>query len=104
MSALALFKALGEPTRLEIVVRLSIQNSQTITSLSRGLHLTRQGVRKHMKILEDAEILVLIPHGRETIVQLDKRAFGAGKKFIEKMETHWGKRLGKLKDVLEKRV
>lgn len=101
MSAVDLFRALGEPTRLEMVERLSDGKKYTINSLFVGMNITRQGARKHLQILVDSHIIVLLPDGRNTIVQLDRRGFEAGKKFIEKMEMKWEKRLERLKGFVE---
>lgn len=102
MSPVELFKALGDPIRLEMVERLSI-GSQTITSLFRGIKITRQGARKHLQILEDSKIIVLLPDGRSTIVHLDQRALSVSKKFIAKLELSWEKRLERLKAFMEKK-
>ncbi|MES2622957.1 MAG: helix-turn-helix domain-containing protein [Patescibacteria group bacterium] len=103
MSPVELFKALGEPTRLEMVERLSNYGSQTLTSLFKGMHITRQGARKHLQILADSKIIILLPDGRNTIVQLDQHAFDVGKKFIAKLELRWDKRLEALKNFVEKK-
>ncbi len=90
MSTVELFRALGEPTRLSMVERLS-NGQHTISSLSKGLHITRQGARKHLQALVDAKIVRLTPDGRETNVILDRRSFEKVKKFIAKIELCWEK-------------
>ena len=55
MAVAQLFRALGDPTRLEMVRRLSSGDDFTITTLSRGLDITRQGARKHLQILAEAQ-------------------------------------------------
>ena len=102
-SAVELFRALGEPTRLEMVQRLSNGSLHTITSLSKGMHLSRQGVRKHIQILADSKIITLEQKGRNTAVYLDRRALEIGKKFIAKLELDWGKRLERLRNFVEKK-
>lgn len=61
MAVVELFRALGDPTRLEMVLRLSSGRSQTITSVSNGLEISRQGARKHLQILVDAKVIKLEP-------------------------------------------
>lgn len=97
MLAVELFKALGEPNRLQIVEKLSNGKSYTINSLFVGMNISRQGARKHLQILEDSKIIVLMPDGRNTIVQLNQKAFDTGKKFIAKLEHKWEKRLEALR-------
>ena len=102
MAVAEVFRALGEPTRLEMVERLSNGKPHTITSLSSGLQISRQGARKNIQILADAHIIVLMPHGRDTVVQLDRKGLEAGKKFIAKLELRWEKRLEALRDFVDK--
>ena len=101
MALADLFHALGEPTRLEMVVRLSRGGSYTITSLSQGLNITRQGARKHLQVLADSKIIILEPKGRDTSVSLDMAALDLGKKFIADLELRWQKRLEALRDFVE---
>ena len=101
MPVAKLFRALGEPTRLEMVERLSNGRVHTITSLSKGLKISRQGTRKHLQVLSDSKVIVLTPKGRDTFVQLDHRTLDIGKKFIAELELRWEKRLEALRDVVD---
>lgn len=102
MSVVEIFKALGESTRLTMVERLSTGKTFTLTTLSEGLKISRQGARKHLKILEDAQLIILKGKGRDTFVLLDQKTFETSKKFIAKLEKQWDARLEKLKLLLEK--
>ena len=103
MSAVDLFRALGDPLRLHMVERLSESGSHTITSLFKGIKISRQGARKHLQILEDANVITLSQNGRETNVRLDRKTLERGKKFIASLELKWEKRLGALKLFVEKK-
>ncbi len=100
MSAAEIFRALGEPTRLTMVERLS-RGPHTISTLSRGLEISRQGARKHIQILADSNIVSLTVNGRDTIVKLDRNTIEKSKNFMATLERHWEKRLEKL-DILLK--
>lgn len=102
MPVAELFRALGEPTRLTMVERLSRGGPHTITSLSQGLKITRQGARKHLQILADSKIIMLESKGRETMIELDNRTLEIGKKFIAELELRWEKHLEALRDYVEK--
>lgn len=102
-STVLVFKALGEPTRLKMVERLSTKKTYTLTTLSQGLDVTRQGARKHLKILEEAHLVTLKPSGRDTFVTLDQRTLEVGRKFISKLEKQWDEGLHALKDFVEKK-
>ena len=103
MAVAELFKALGEPTRLKMVERLSTDGAHTITSLLRGIKISRQGARKHLQILADSKVITMRPQGRNTSVQLDRRTLEAGKKFIAALELQWEKRLEALRDFVEEK-
>jgi DNA-binding transcriptional ArsR family regulator len=96
------FKALGEPVRLEMVKRLSDGSHQTVGGLFNGLGLTRQGARKHLQVLADAELVNLRINGRQTEVSLDLTALAAAKAFIADLELQWDQRLHALREFVEK--
>jgi DNA-binding transcriptional ArsR family regulator len=101
MAVAELFRALGDPTRLEMVERLSKGASYTITTVSRELGITRQGARKHLQVLADAHLITLEPRGRDVHVQLDRKTLDKGKAYIAELERQWDKRLNALRDLVE---
>lgn len=101
MSTVTLFRALGDPTRLEIVRRLSSGHFYTINTVSQGLEITRQGVRKHLQILVDSELVTLLSNGRDTTVVLNRKKLEEGKLFIAELEGQWDMRLEKLRKLVE---
>jgi DNA-binding transcriptional ArsR family regulator len=103
MPVVELFRALGEPTRLVMVERLSNGKPHTISSLSEGLTISRQGARKHLQILADAKIITLATKGRNTAVELDRHTLDICKKFIDTLGVRWEKRLEALRDVVDKK-
>src|SRR5215208_2043859 len=61
------FKALADPTRRELLDRLYKRNGQTLTALERQLPMSRFGVMKHLKVLEEANLVVTRKRGREKL-------------------------------------
>ncbi|CAN5189063.1 metalloregulator ArsR/SmtB family transcription factor [soil metagenome] len=102
MPTAEVFKALGDPIRLQMVQRLSGGSSYTITSVSTELGVTRQGARKHLNILEHAKLVVLEPRGRDVLVTLEPATLDTAKAFITTLEKQWVKRLDGLKEFVEK--
>lgn len=102
MAVANVFKALGDPVRLEIVRRLSDGSTYTVGNLSKDLGLTRQGARKQIQVLVSADIVQLKPKGRETQVTLDAASLGMARKFIVDLENQWDQRLSALKDLMER--
>jgi uncharacterized protein YndB with AHSA1/START domain/DNA-binding transcriptional ArsR family regulator len=58
------FKALSDPTRRALLDRLRDKGGQTLTELESGLGMTRFGVMKHLKVLEEARLVVTRREGR----------------------------------------
>jgi DNA-binding transcriptional ArsR family regulator/uncharacterized protein YndB with AHSA1/START domain len=53
----AVFKALADPTRRKLLDALRDRGGQTLTELEQGLGMTRFGVMKHLRVLEDAHLI-----------------------------------------------
>jgi uncharacterized protein YndB with AHSA1/START domain/DNA-binding transcriptional ArsR family regulator len=58
------FKALADPTRRRLLDTLRDRGGLTLTELEEGLGMTRFGVMKHLKVLEDANLIVTRRDGR----------------------------------------
>lgn len=59
------FKALADPSRRHLLDLLFARDGRTLTELESELAMTRFGVAKHLKILEQAELIVARKSGRE---------------------------------------
>jgi DNA-binding transcriptional ArsR family regulator len=65
------FKALGDPTRRELLDRLYERDGQTLSALGSRLPMSRFGVMKHLRVLEDARLVVTRRRGREKLHYLN---------------------------------
>ena len=65
------FKALADPTRRRLLDLLHKKNGQTLTSMCRGMDMTRQAVTQHLQQLEDANLVAVVRHGREKLHYLN---------------------------------
>ncbi|MBB5869146.1 DNA-binding transcriptional ArsR family regulator [Allocatelliglobosispora scoriae] len=61
------FKALADPTRRFLLDRLFAKDGATLTELESSLEMTRFGVMKHLKVLEEAGLVVTRRSGREKL-------------------------------------
>ncbi len=59
------FKALADEVRRGLLDRLFAQDGQTLTDLCQGETISRQGVSKHLALLEQAGLVVTVRTGRE---------------------------------------
>lgn len=61
----AVFKALADPTRRQLLDNLHARNGQTLSALCEEMDMSRQAVSKHLAILEEANLVVTLWRGRE---------------------------------------
>jgi DNA-binding transcriptional ArsR family regulator len=61
------FKALADPTRRFLLDQLFAREGQTLTELESAVEMTRYGVMKHLKVLEEAGLVVVRRSGREKL-------------------------------------
>jgi|ERR1700743_890087 DNA-binding transcriptional ArsR family regulator len=61
------FKALADPTRRFLLDQLFKRDGRTLTELESSLAMTRFGVMKHLRVLEDAGLVVTKKSGREKL-------------------------------------
>jgi len=65
MSMDAVFRALADPTRRQLLDNLHARNGQTLNALCAQMDMTRQAVTKHLTILEEANLVTTLRRGRE---------------------------------------
>jgi uncharacterized protein YndB with AHSA1/START domain len=63
----AVFKALADPTRRSLLDELYAEDGQTLSALERRLPMTRIGVMKHLRVLEESGLLTTKRRGREKL-------------------------------------
>ena len=61
------FKALADSTRRELLDRLRERDGQSLSGLEEGLPMSRFGVMKHLRVLEEAGLLTTRKRGREKL-------------------------------------
>jgi DNA-binding transcriptional ArsR family regulator len=101
MNEAAIYKALGDPVRLEMIKRLSATATSTLGDISTNLGMSRQGARKQLQILVNAKVVHLEQRGRQTHVRLDTTTLQIARLFITQMERQWDNRLAALKIYVE---
>lgn len=96
------FKALADPTRRLLLDRLFERDGRTLTDLESDLEMTRFGVMKHLRILEDANLVVTKRQGREKLHFLNPVPIReVHDRWIDKYTERRVKALVELKDELE---
>jgi DNA-binding transcriptional ArsR family regulator len=99
----AVFKALADESRRRLLDQLHKQNGQTLSELCEGLAMTRQGVTKHLALLEAANLIAVVWRGREKLHFLNPVPLQEiYERWISKYERHRLEALSELKKGLEK--
>ncbi len=103
----AVFRALADASRRELLDRLRAENGQTLNELCArlakfGATMTRQAVSKHLGILEEANLVATVKRGREKLHYLNPVPIHEiTERWIGKFERHRLQALSELKKGLE---
>ncbi len=96
------FKALADPHRRRLLDRLRERDGQTLTQLQTGLPMTRFGVMKHLRVLEEAGLVASRKVGRERFHFLNPVPIqGVYDRWVSKYARPWSGALAGLKEALE---
>ncbi|MDQ3675568.1 MAG: metalloregulator ArsR/SmtB family transcription factor [Actinomycetota bacterium] len=98
----AVFKALADPTRRSLLDELFRQDGQALSSLEQRLPMTRFGVMKHLKVLEEAGLVTTKRRGREKLHFLNPVPIRlVHDRWVSKYAEPWAATLSGLKKTLE---
>lgn len=93
------FAALADPTRRDIVARLSIGDAG-VSELAAPYAMSLQAVSKHLKVLEDAGLVTRSRDAQRRPVHLEAAALGAMTTWIDSHQRRAEERMGRLEQVL----
>jgi DNA-binding transcriptional ArsR family regulator len=103
MSMDAVFRALADPVRRQLLDRLHARNGQALGELCEGQEMTRQAVTKHLGLLEEANLVVTQKQGRQKLHYLNPMPIhDIADRWIGKYERGRVRALGDLKKQLER--
>src|SRR6059058_251678 len=99
----AVFKALADPTRRSLLDELFKEDGQPLGALERRLPMTRFGVMKHLRVLEEANLVTTKRRGREKLHYLNPVPIRlVHDRWVSKYAEPWAATLSGLKQTLEK--
>src|SRR5262245_33221600 len=99
------FKALSDPTRRSLLDELFKQDGQSLSALEQRLPMTRFGVMKHLKVLEEAGLVTTKKRGREKLHFLNPVPIRlVHDRWVSKYAEPWAAGLSGLKHDLEDRT
>ena len=96
------FRALADPTRRSLLDELFKQDGQTLTALERRVSMTRFGVMKHLRVLEEAGLVTTQRRGREKLHFLNPVPIRlVYERWVSKYAESWSAGLSQLKKDIE---
>lgn len=98
--AAPLFAALGDETRLALVLRLG-RGPHSIAQLAAESPYTRQAITKHLEVLSAAGLVRSDRRGRERIWNVEADRLAAARRYLEQVSLQWDGALARLKQLVE---
>jgi DNA-binding transcriptional ArsR family regulator len=95
-----IFAALGDENRLRLLARLA-GGPLSISRLTAGSGITRQGVTKHLRVLAGAGLVRSSRRGKESLWQLERRRLEEARRSLDFISRQWDQSLSKLKLFVE---
>jgi DNA-binding transcriptional ArsR family regulator len=97
-----IFKALADPTRRQLLDRLFERDGQSLSALEESLPMSRFGVMKHLRVLEEAGLVTTRRRGREKLHFLNPVPIRLiHDRWVSKYAEPWASALSGLKNELE---
>ena len=97
----AIFAALADPVRRNLLVNLAKNSPRTATQLAEDYPITRQGILKHLNILEEAGLVAVHQLGREKRYTFTPEPLNELEQWVHELGAIWDERLLRLKTFIE---
>lgn len=96
------FQAIADPTRRDIITLLASGNAMNLNSIAEQFEISRPAISKHIKILEECNLIDIQQEGRERICELKPDKLEPVSDWVEKNRKLWNARLDRLENYLNK--
>jgi DNA-binding transcriptional ArsR family regulator len=96
-----LWAAIADPTRQQLLDRILAAGDATASGLARDLPITRQGVAKHLAVLERAGLVVATRSGREVRFSVRRDRLDQATRRMAHVVARWDQRLASIKSLAE---
>lgn len=100
-AALATFRALADPVRLEIVDRIASGHQTTSTELASVMPITRQGIARHLRTLHGAGLIRGRRVGRRHEYRVSTEPIAEAERWLARRTESWDRALDRLVEHLE---
>jgi DNA-binding transcriptional ArsR family regulator len=97
----ATFHALADPTRRGMLANLAL-GAKSIGELAEPFAMTLAGASKHVKVLEDAGLIIRRKAGRTHVISIDAKPLEEAERWLRQWEKFWNVRLDRLEALIER--
>ncbi len=94
------FQAIADPNRRAILALLA-QQRMTLNGVAENFHISRPAVSKHIKILKECGLVVVIPKGRERYCEARFDKLDEVTRWVEQYRQMWEEKFNRLDDLLD---
>jgi DNA-binding transcriptional ArsR family regulator len=101
VSVAPVFDALGDPTRLQIVIGLCDSGPRTTSEVTDTVAMTRQAATKHLLLLEAAGLVNSTKRGRERIWTVQPQSLSAAGDYLDALSRRWDRAIERLRTLVE---
>ena len=100
-AAAPLFAALGDETRLQMLMRLASSGPESIAQMSAKSQVSRQAITKHLQVLAQAGFVLGERRGREHVWRIQPRRFEEVHAHLARMSKQWDEALERLREFVD---
>lgn len=93
----SVFDALGDPHRLQMVIRLCDAGPSSTLEMAQAISLTRQATTKHLEILQAVGVVSSAKRGRERIWTVQPKPLTAAGDYLNALSRRWDQAIDRLK-------
>jgi DNA-binding transcriptional ArsR family regulator len=97
----SVFDALGDPSRLRIVIGLCDSGPSSTLQVAQAVPLSRQAATKHLELLQAVGVLSSVKRGRERIWAVEPQPLTAAGDYLTALSNRWDRAIGRLQAYLD---
>lgn len=95
------FAALGDETRLRLMIFLSTAGPSSTATLTAHVQVTRQAVAKHLRVMKEAGLVSSEYRGRDSVWQIEPSQLAEAQRCIELITSRWDQAVERLRSMVE---
>lgn len=100
-SSAPIFAALGDETRLRLVIFLSSAGPSSTATLTANVDVTRQAVAKHLRVMKEAGLVSSVYQGRDSVWQIESSQLAEAQECIGLLTARWDQAIDRLRAMVE---